>query len=73
MRTRGVILIALCFVGGLVGKPTSPLSGNVALVWPLAGIAPAAILQSGCQPRPGVAPSAIKAIALAPDGEDVFG
>ena len=71
--TRLVILIALCFVGGLAGIQTSFLSGSVALVWPPAGIARAAILLFGCQSRPGVAPSAIKAIALAPDGEDVFG
>src|SRR5271170_332440 len=57
--TRVVILIALYFVGGLVGKETSFLSGSVALVWPLAGIALAAILLFGYRFWPGVALGAI--------------
>jgi CheY-like chemotaxis protein len=57
--TRVVILIALYFVGGLVGRETSFLSGSVALVWPPAGIALAAILLFGYRFWPGVAPGAI--------------
>jgi PAS domain S-box-containing protein len=57
--TRVVILIALYFVGGLVGKETSFLSGSVALVWPPAGIALAAILLFGYRFWPGVALGAI--------------
>src|ERR1700761_4798176 len=53
--TRVVILIALYFVGGLVGKESSFLSGSVALVWPPAGIALAAILLFGYRFWPGVA------------------
>ena len=45
--TRVVVLIACYFVGGIVGKETSFLSGSVALVWPPAGIALAAILLFG--------------------------
>jgi integral membrane sensor domain MASE1 len=45
--TRVVLLIALYFLGGLVGKQTTFLSGSVALVWPPAGIALAAILLFG--------------------------
>jgi PAS domain S-box-containing protein len=57
--TRMVILIALYFVGGLIGKETSFLSGSVALVWPPAGIALAAILLFGYRFWPGVALGAI--------------
>src|SRR5271170_1129845 len=57
--TRVVILIALYFVGGLVGKETSFLSGSVALVWPPAGIALAAILLFGYRFWPGVALGAL--------------
>jgi len=57
--TRVVILIALYFVGGLVGRETSFLSGSVALVWPPAGIALAAILLFGYRFWPGVALGAI--------------
>ena len=57
--TRVVILIALYFVGGLVGKETAFLSGSVALVWPPAGIALAAILLFGYRFWPGVALGAI--------------
>jgi len=45
--TRILLLIALYFLGGLVGKTTTFLSGSVALVWPPAGIAVAAILLFG--------------------------
>jgi PAS domain S-box-containing protein len=57
--TRVVILIALYFVGGLIGKETTFLSGSVALVWPPAGIALAAILLFGYRFWPGVALGAI--------------
>src|SRR5450755_5076321 len=57
--TRVVILIALYFVGGLVGRETSFLSGSVALVWPPAGIALAAILLFGYRFWPGVALGAV--------------
>jgi len=45
--TRVVILIAFYFVGGLLGKQASFLSGSVALLWPPAGIALAALLLFG--------------------------
>jgi PAS domain S-box-containing protein len=57
--TRVVVLIALYFVGGLVGKQTTFLSGGVALVWPPAGIALAAILLFGYRFWPGVALGAV--------------
>ena len=57
--TRVVVLIALYFVGGLIGKETSFLSGSVALVWPPAGIALAAILLFGYRFWPGVALGAV--------------
>src|SRR5438876_10014280 len=57
--TRVVILIAFYFVGGLIGKQASFLSGSVALVWPPAGIALAAILLFGMRFWPGVAIGAI--------------
>ena len=38
--TRVVILTAFYFVGGLVGKDASFLSGSVALVWPPCGDRP---------------------------------
>src|ERR1019366_7024293 len=57
--TRVVILIALYFVGGLLGKEASFLSGSVALVWPPAGIALAAILLFGYRFWPGVALGAV--------------
>ncbi len=57
--TRVVILIALYFLGGLLGKETSFLSGSVALVWPPAGIALAAILLFGYRFWPGVALGAV--------------
>src|ERR1017187_840569 len=57
--TRVVILIALYFIGGLVGKESSFLSGSVALVWPPAGLALAAILLFGYRFWPGVALGAV--------------
>ncbi len=57
--TRVVILTAFYFVGGLVGKQASFLSGSVALVWPPAGIALAAILLFGYRFWPGVALGAV--------------
>jgi len=57
--TRVVMLIALYFLGGLVAKTTTFLSGSVALVWPPAGIALAAILLFGYRFWPGVALGAV--------------
>ena len=57
--TRVLILTAFYFVGGLLGKEASFLSGSVALVWPPAGIALAAILLFGYRFWPGVALGAI--------------
>ncbi len=57
--TRVVMLIALYFLGGLLGKQASFLSGSVALVWPPAGIALAAILLFGYRFWPGVALGAV--------------
>src|SRR3989442_2183771 len=57
--TRVVILIAFYFVGGLIGKQAAFLSGSIALVWPPAGIALAAILLFGYRFWPGVALGAI--------------
>jgi len=57
--TRVIILIALYFIGGLVGKENSFLSGSVVLVWPPAGIALAAILLFGYRFWPGVALGAV--------------
>ena len=54
-----VILIAFYFVGGLLGKQASFLSGSVALVWPPAGIAMAALLLFGHRFWPGVALGAV--------------
>jgi PAS domain S-box-containing protein len=57
--TRVVILTALYFLGGLLGKEASFLSGSIALVWPPAGIALAAILLFGYGFWPGVALGAV--------------
>ncbi len=57
--TRVVVVIALYFIGGLIGKRTTFLSGSVALVWPPAGIALAAILLLGYRFWPGVALGAV--------------
>src|SRR5438270_9217586 len=59
ITTRVVILIAFYFVGGLIGKQAAFLSGSVALVWPPAGIALAAILLFGYRFWPGVALGAV--------------
>jgi PAS domain S-box-containing protein len=57
--TRVVLLIAAYFIGGLLGKKASFLSGSVVLVWPPAGIALAAILLFGYRFWPGVALGAV--------------
>ncbi len=57
--TRVVILIAFYFIGGLLGKSASFLSGSMVLVWPPAGIALAAILLFGYRFWPGVAVGAV--------------
>ncbi|MHB8520438.1 MAG: PAS domain S-box protein [Limisphaerales bacterium] len=62
--TRIVVLIAFYFVGGLIGKQATFLSGSVVLVWPPAGIALAAILLFGYRFWPGVALGAILFSAL---------
>ena len=53
--TRMVMLVGLYFLGGLLGKQGTFLSGSVVLVWPPAGIALAAILLFGYRFWPGVA------------------
>ena len=50
---------ALYFFGGILGKESSFMHGNVALVWPPAGIALAAILLFGYQFWPWVALGAV--------------
>ncbi|MEI8044781.1 MAG: MASE1 domain-containing protein, partial [Verrucomicrobiota bacterium] len=57
--TRVVILVALYFLGGLLGKQTAFLSDSITLVWPPAGIALAAILLFGYRFWPGVAIGAV--------------
>ncbi len=57
--TRVVMLTALYFLGGLLGKQTAFLSGSVSLVWPPSGIALAAILLFGYRFWPGVALGAV--------------
>jgi PAS domain S-box-containing protein len=57
--TRVVLLIALYFLGGLIGRATTFLSGSVALIWPPSGIALAAILLFGYRFWPGVAVGAV--------------
>jgi len=57
--SRVVILTACYFLGGLLGKEASFMSGSVALVWPPAGIALAAIMLFGYRFWPGVALGAI--------------
>jgi two-component system, cell cycle sensor histidine kinase and response regulator CckA len=52
---RAVMLAALYVVGGLLGGASSFMSGEVALVWPPAGIALAAILLFGYRMWWGVA------------------
>ena len=73
--TRVVILIAFYFIGGLVGKESSFMSGYVSLVWPPAGIALAAILLFGYKFWPGVALGAVLFATLSgtPIGFFTFG
>ena len=57
--TRVVMLTALYFLGGLLGKNISFLSHSQALVWPPSGIALAAILLFGYRFWPGIALGAV--------------
>ena len=57
--TRVVLLTALYFLGGLLGKKTAFLSGSISLVWPPSGIALAAILLFGYRFWPGIALGAV--------------
>jgi|GEM_PF-454562 len=52
--TRIVVLIAFYFLGGILGRESSFLDGQVSLVWPPSGIALAAILLFGYEFWPGV-------------------
>ena len=54
IATRVVMLTALYFLGGLLGKKTAFLSGSVSLVWPPSGIALAAVLLFGYRFWPGI-------------------
>ncbi len=53
--TRVVCLIAVYFLAGWVGKRAAFMDGDVALVWPHAGIALAAVILFGYRFLPGVA------------------
>jgi two-component system cell cycle sensor histidine kinase/response regulator CckA len=57
--TQSVLLTAVYFLGGLLGHAGSFMSGEVALIWPPAGIAVAAILLFGYRFWPGVAAGAL--------------
>src|ERR1700761_7211169 len=57
--TRMVMLVGLYFLGGLLGKQGTFLSGSTVLVGPPAGIALAAILLFGYRFWPGVALGAV--------------
>ena len=57
--TRVVVLAALYYLGGMLGKETAFLSHTVSLVWPPAGIALAAILLFGYRFWPGIAAGAL--------------
>ncbi|MDB6057596.1 MAG: Histidine kinase, partial [Verrucomicrobiales bacterium] len=57
--TQWVLLTAFYFIGGLLGHAGSFMSGEVALIWPPAGIAVAAILLFGYRFWPGVAAGAL--------------
>ena len=57
--TRVVLLTALYFLGGLLGKETTFISHSVSLVWPPSGIALAAILLFGYRFWPGIALGAV--------------
>ncbi len=52
---RVLLLIAFYFLGGLLGKYAAFRDGDIALVWPPAGIAIAAVLLFGYRFVPGVA------------------
>ena len=54
VATRVVVLTALYFLGGLLGKKISFLAHTQALVWPPSGIALAAILLFGYRFWPGI-------------------
>jgi integral membrane sensor domain MASE1 len=53
--TRVVMLTALYFMGGLLGKHSAFMAGSVSVVWPPSGIALAAILLFGYRFWPGIA------------------
>ena len=57
--TRVVVLTALYFLGGLLGKEISFRAHSQALVWPPSGIALAAILLFGYRFWPGIALGAV--------------
>ncbi len=57
--TRVIILAAFYFVGGLLGKASAFMNGDVSLVWPPAGIALAALLLFGYEFWPGVFAGAV--------------
>ena len=57
--TRVIILTGFYFVSGILGKEAAFDSGKVALVWPPAGVALAAILLFGYGYWPGVALGAV--------------
>jgi PAS domain S-box-containing protein len=57
--TRVVMLTAIYFLGGLLGKETAFLHSSVSLVWPPSGIALAAILLFGYRFWPGIAAGAV--------------
>ena len=59
VATRVVVLTALYFLGGLLGKKISFLANTQALVWPPSGIALAAILLFGYRFWPGIAVGAV--------------
>ncbi len=57
--TRIVLLAAFYFISGLLGKQSTFMGGNIALVWPPSGIALAAILLFGYRFWFGVAAGAL--------------
>ena len=59
LAIRVVLLAALYFLGGWLGKETAVLSKGVSLVWPLPGLALAAILLFGYRFWPAIALGAI--------------
>src|SRR5262249_36656078 len=70
--TRAVILIALYFLSGLLGKKIAFLSGTITLVWPPSGIALAAVLLFGNRLWP-VAGTAVGAVVFTFIGGVPFG